>query len=197
MECFGSTNILQSLALGKKVCNFVGGVVSPILATGYLHALATFIAGRKAEFDRGARRASHPEYARDRTNLRRLRREKTRRQEKGEASRRRALEAHSREADPIRRTLPAGHPFDRTCRRRYYGRYAADFLIGIMGSQEDAPAIMRKPQRCIAEPVHLTIAPDKSGRHHVKKGVTCLGEDVRTYAGDKGVQAKRGRETKA
>jgi hypothetical protein len=32
MSCFGSTNILQSPALGKKVCNFVGGVASPLVA---------------------------------------------------------------------------------------------------------------------------------------------------------------------
>jgi RNA-directed DNA polymerase len=57
----------------KKVCNFVGGEVSPILANVYLHELDTFIAGLKAEFDQGARRAANPEYEKYRTHLRRLR----------------------------------------------------------------------------------------------------------------------------
>ncbi len=37
MSCFGSTNLLRILTLEKKVCNFVGGVRSPILANIYLH----------------------------------------------------------------------------------------------------------------------------------------------------------------
>jgi hypothetical protein len=41
-------------------------------------------------------------------------------QEKGDASLLRAIEANIRESDTIRRTLPAGNPFDRTFRRLYY-----------------------------------------------------------------------------
>jgi group II intron reverse transcriptase/maturase len=173
-----------------------GGIASPILANVYLHELDTFIAGLKAEFDHGARRASNPEYEKYRTNLRRLRREKTRLQEKGDASRLRALEANIRESDTIRRTLPAGNPFDRTFRRLYYCRYADDFLIGIIGSKKDAQDIMRQTRRFLEEHLNLTIATDKSGIHHAKKGVTFLGYDVRTYSGDKVVKARRGRETK-
>src|SRR3989337_3049873 len=35
--CFGSIHILGMRIPKKKVCNFVGGVVSPILANLYLH----------------------------------------------------------------------------------------------------------------------------------------------------------------
>jgi RNA-directed DNA polymerase len=152
-----------------------GGMASPILAHVYLHELDTVIEGLKAAFAQGARRAANPEYERYRSNLRRLRREQLRLQEKGEASRLRAIEAKLRESDPIRRTLPAGNPFDRTFRRLYYCRYAADFLIGISGSKEEAQDIMRKPQRFLEDHLNLTIATDKSGIHHAKKGVTFLG----------------------
>ena len=37
MWCFESTSIRQSPTLEKKVCNFVGGVVSPLLANLFLH----------------------------------------------------------------------------------------------------------------------------------------------------------------
>ena len=152
-----------------------GGIASPILANVYLHELDTFIAGMKAEFGRGESRASHPKYARDRPNLRSLRRETTRLQEKGEAAILRALAANLRESDTIRRTLPAGNPFDRPFRRLYDCRYADDFLIDIIGRTEDAQASMRKPQRFIEAQLHLTIATDKAGIPHAKKGVTCLG----------------------
>jgi hypothetical protein len=39
-----------------------GGVVSPILANIYLHELDQFLAGMKAWFDRGERRAENPQY---------------------------------------------------------------------------------------------------------------------------------------
>jgi group II intron reverse transcriptase/maturase len=160
-----------------------GGIASPILANVYLHELDTFIAGLKAEFDHGARRASNPEYEKYRTNLRRLRRDKTRLQEKGDASRLRALEANIRKSDTIRRTLPAGNPFDRTFRRLYYCRYADDFLIGIIGSKEDAQDIMRQTRRFLEEHLNLTIATDKSGIHHAKKGGTFLVHNQATFFG--------------
>jgi RNA-directed DNA polymerase len=37
MWCFESTSIRQSLTLGKKVCNFVGGVSAPMRAKVFLH----------------------------------------------------------------------------------------------------------------------------------------------------------------
>src|SRR5947199_7792378 len=39
MSYFASTNTLQISTLGKKVCNFVGGVLSPLLANIALHGL--------------------------------------------------------------------------------------------------------------------------------------------------------------
>src|SRR5256712_10798120 len=39
MSSFGSIHILRCPTLKKKVCNFVGGVQSPLLANIYLHEL--------------------------------------------------------------------------------------------------------------------------------------------------------------
>jgi RNA-directed DNA polymerase len=39
MWCFALINVLRTPGLGKKVCNFVGGVVSPLLANIALHGL--------------------------------------------------------------------------------------------------------------------------------------------------------------
>src|SRR5262247_2432434 len=43
MWSFESTNLPRILPLEKKVCNFVGGVVSPLLANIYLHELDRYM----------------------------------------------------------------------------------------------------------------------------------------------------------
>src|SRR5689334_19401667 len=39
MWCFALINVLRTPALGKKACNFVGGVISPVLANRALDGL--------------------------------------------------------------------------------------------------------------------------------------------------------------
>jgi hypothetical protein len=43
MWCFALINVLRTPTLGKKVCNFVGGVWSPLLANIYLHELDKYM----------------------------------------------------------------------------------------------------------------------------------------------------------
>src|SRR5262245_8169185 len=43
MSCFGSTHIRVITIPKKKVCNFVGGEVSPLLANIYLHELDRYM----------------------------------------------------------------------------------------------------------------------------------------------------------
>jgi hypothetical protein len=47
----------------KKVCNFVGGVSSPILANIYLHELDCFVETLIQSFTKGEKRRWNPEYA--------------------------------------------------------------------------------------------------------------------------------------
>ena len=52
---FGSTLTLKSPTPKKKVCNFVGGVVSPLLANIYLHALDRYMESNYLNIPRGIR----------------------------------------------------------------------------------------------------------------------------------------------
>src|SRR5438876_10917049 len=59
MSSFGSMRIQERPIPKKKVCNFVGGVVSPLLANIYLHTLDTYMESKYlslSEWERQKRR---------------------------------------------------------------------------------------------------------------------------------------------
>ena len=61
MSCFGSTNLLRIPTLEKKVCNFVGGVFSPLLANIALHGLEAVVkhAGGAGKSCKGGKQVTH------------------------------------------------------------------------------------------------------------------------------------------
>src|SRR2546425_10492385 len=61
MSCFGSTNLLRILTLEKKVCNFVGGVLSPLLTNIALHGLEAVVkqAGGPGKSSKGGKQVTH------------------------------------------------------------------------------------------------------------------------------------------
>src|SRR2546421_12114326 len=111
MWSFESTNVPRSPTLQKKVCNFVGGVGSPILSNIYMDRLDKFVEETLIpEYTRGEKREANPAY-------------------KWKASQ----AAYSRgkgnleRAETIRREmqqLPSGNPHDPGYRRLRYIRYA-------------------------------------------------------------------------
>src|SRR5712691_10630150 len=62
MLSFELIHIRGRLAPKKKVCNFVRGVISPILANIYLHELDCYVAKLISRFEKGEKRAANPEY---------------------------------------------------------------------------------------------------------------------------------------
>src|SRR5262245_55617839 len=55
MSCFGSTHIRVITIPKKKVCNFVGGVSSPLLANIYLHSLDRYMESNYLQLTKDAR----------------------------------------------------------------------------------------------------------------------------------------------
>src|SRR5207249_8048865 len=62
ISCFGLLRTLAIATPKKKVCNFVGGVVSPILANIYLHEFDECMEQKKQEFDKGKARRQTTEW---------------------------------------------------------------------------------------------------------------------------------------
>lgn len=173
-----------------------GGIVSPILANIYLHELDEFMAGMRAEFNKGNRRKEHREYKSLSTTIKlRMKRIDVLKQA-GDEPTVEALKQEIRDLDRRRKTLSSQDPVDADYKRLVYIRYADDFLIGIIGSREEAKSVMQQVAEYLGSELHLEIAEDKSDVVHASSPVRFLGYDVHTYTGNRIVKTTRqGRHT--
>src|SRR5438093_1320754 len=76
--CFGLIRTRVMRIPKKKVCNFVGGVLSPILANIYLHMLDCKIRQAIEVFNIGRRRKRNPTYKNLQGKIRWMRKKVTR-----------------------------------------------------------------------------------------------------------------------
>ena len=111
ISCFGSIHTLAMRIPKKKVCNFVGGEVSPILTNIYLDKLDQFVEQTLLpRYNHGETRQTNPAY---RIIHKRMHRCKQAGQ---------PIEA--RELRKALQRLPQGDPYDPHYRRLRYARYA-------------------------------------------------------------------------
>jgi len=66
-------------------------------------------------------------------------------------------------------SVPASDPMDKNFRRLVYVRYADDFLIGVIGSQQDASDIKNKVGTFLKENLHLEMSEEKTLITHAKR----------------------------
>jgi group II intron reverse transcriptase/maturase len=167
-----------------------GGVVSPILANIYLHALDQFMHDLKARFDRGARRAENPPYRRLTISIYKRRCRIDRLKAEGCQAEAETVKQKIKELEAERSPLPSRDWFDPAYRRLLYCRYADDFVIGIIGSKDDARQVMSEVTEFLRTELALEASPEKSKVSKASKGTVFLGYVVRTVTG-KRVQRKR------
>ena len=162
-----------------------GGVISPLLANVYLHELDRFMEKMKAGFDLGKGRRHHREYHRLSGLIAKRRRKISLLITKGAAPEEvHAVKREVEELDAERRRYPATEPFDPDFRRVLYCRYADDFLIGVIGSKDDARGILEQVRVFLREHLKLQVSEAKSGIHKADEGAEFLGYSVRTYSAD-------------
>jgi Type II intron maturase len=157
MSSCALTNGLRIPALGKKVCNFVGGVGSPILSNIYLDRLDKFVEDTlMPEYTRGEKRATNLAYTWKANQAAYYR---------GKGYRERA--------ETIRRDmqqLPSGNPNDPGYRRLRYMRYADDILLGFIGPVTDAEEIKARITTFLRTELKLTLSADKTLMTHAHPG---------------------------
>ena len=152
-----------------------GGIISPILANIYLDKLDRFMEELKKQFDSGAKRATFPatyELEKKRTVLAKKLRSANSEEEKN------ILTEKIREIDKKKRTLPHTDPFDTTFKRLQYVRYADDFLVGVIGSKEDAVAIKGQVGEFLTGSLKLELSDEKTLVTHSAKRARFLGYDI-------------------
>src|SRR6266699_1467803 len=126
-----------------KVCNIVGGVVSPILSNIYLDKFDTYVEQVLIpEYTRGTKRRFNPEYER-------LRAQAKRRKRAGKRKEARKLWTQ------VQR-LPSRDLHDPNYRRLKYVRYADDTLFGFIGIRTEAEDIRENIANWLRENMKLT-----------------------------------------
>ncbi len=155
-----------------------GGVVSPILANIYLHELDQYMETRIAAFNRGTRRKPNPEYRRL-NHLASVRRMKLRKH--GDSHAKAAKwRREMQEMEAAKALLPSVDTHDEGFKRLHYVRYADDFLIGVVGSKEEAARIMAEVRSFVEGPLKLTMSAEKSRMGAMSRGTVFLGYGVQT-----------------
>ncbi len=159
-----------------------GGIVSPILANIYLHELDIFMSQMQARFDRGKKRRANPRYAALDRQIHRLRRTIERlRMDHADETEIKVLKAKIKVIEKERRKHSSVDPMDPNFKRLRYCRYADDFLIGIIGSKQEAREVMASVQSFLTDHLKLSISSEKSGIHAAAKGILFLGYQVSTF----------------
>lgn len=162
-----------------------GGVISPMLGNIYLHELDMFMERQMAAFYKGKKRATNPEYAALASRLWcvRLRIRGRLKGKKGHKPHI-PLEALYQEEKALcakMRCTPSKDQFAAAYRRLRYIRYADDFIVGVIGSKDDALAILQTVKDFVQQELGLELSEGKTCIRHAKKGVRFLGYDIRTY----------------
>lgn len=152
-----------------------GGIISPILANIYLDKLDRYMEELKKRFDKGTERAVYPETY-ELEKKRGVIAKKLRNTNSEEE--RRLLTEKIHEIDREKLTMPYSDPFDTSFKRLQYVRYADDFLIGVIGSKEDAIAIKEKVEAFVAETLKLELSNEKTLITHSEKNARFLGYDI-------------------
>ncbi|MBQ9234648.1 MAG: group II intron reverse transcriptase/maturase [Lachnospiraceae bacterium] len=153
-----------------------GSGISPVCANIYLTELDRFILEYKKKFDRETvtRRKTSKEYEKASRRYRKARR----------AMAENAVHTPEmvREFKESRREKIAQNyndPFDESFKKVQYNRYADDFVIGVIGSKEDAKKIKEDVKDFLSQKLHLEMSEEKTKITHSSEKVRYLGYDFK------------------
>lgn len=159
-----------------------GSIISPILANVYLHELDDFMERYAEKFNTGTKRRRTPEYQKHVGHLQYLRDRKYGKDKwknltdtQKEAAR---MEMKATRSQMLR--VQAADPMDAEYRRVKYVRYADDFLIGVIGSKQDAEDIKEAVGGFLREKLQLELSAEKTLITHSKDKARFLSYEIFT-----------------
>ncbi|WP_166930372.1 reverse transcriptase domain-containing protein [Asaia sp. As-1742] len=158
-----------------------GGVISPILANIYLHELDEFMQEMMTGFNKGKTRRRHLLYSEIQEKIKTRRSMIKRRRARNEEDEVPGLIAQIKELEKRRRQTPSTDAFDPDYRRLKYCRYADDFVIGVIGSKEDARNILSAINAFLHDRLRLSVSQEKSGISKATEGGSFLGYTLKTF----------------
>jgi len=161
-----------------------GGVISPILANIYLNKLDTYVEKLCNQNSFGKERKRSKDGIRLYNRIANLKKkienfdlDSYTYKETGEEMRRRELLRYKLLQWMIMEERPLDD-FDESFRRLKYCRYADDFVLGYIGSKEEAEGIMANIRNFLKEELLLEVSEEKTKIESHKVGIRFLGYDI-------------------
>nr|WP_079492957.1 reverse transcriptase domain-containing protein [Maledivibacter halophilus] len=153
-----------------------GSGISPILANIYLNKLDEFMDKYKSKFDIGERkrRKVNPKYTKHQRAMFKC----TENWEGMSADEKKTALKKRKEHRKLMQEQPYYLANDSTFKRLQYGRYADDFIIGIIGSKQDAQKVKSDIARFINNAMKLEMSMEKSKITHSSDMARFLGYDI-------------------
>lgn len=157
-----------------------GSGVSPILANIYLHELDKFMEQYAKTFHSGKHRQRSREYEHYRGHLEYLRYRKYSKDkwETLSEEQRETAKKEIREARAKMMSVDRGNQMDESYRRVVYIRYADDFLIGVIGSKQDAETIKTEVGSFLENSLRLELSTEKTLVTNAKNAARFLSFDI-------------------
>ena len=152
-----------------------GGIVSPILANIYLDKLDKYVKEYIRHFDMGTKRRPGKES----NNLANERKRTVRKLKKvKDGTEKAALVARLKAIEQERAAFPNGDEMDESYRRLKYIRYADDFILGVIGSKEEAQRIKEDIKSFLSASLALELSEEKTLITHTGKSAKFLGYEI-------------------
>lgn len=157
-----------------------GSGISPILANIYLHELDTHMKEYKAGFVKGNRlnRKVNPVYNKLNAEVQRYKRQCTEVWHTLTEAEKKERAGVLRRLRERQRSVPSKLFRDKSYKNLQYVRYADDFLVGIIGSKEDAEDLKADLAAFLKEKLNLTLSAEKTKITHSTDRARFLGYDI-------------------
>lgn len=156
-----------------------GSGVSPILANIYMSELDAFVEKLKSEYDRqDAYRKPQKPYSQTLALAHYWEKKRREALEKGDEAELQRARGRVDELYAKLRTTPCYAAIDPTFKKIQYVRYADDFIVGVIGSKEDAVEIKKKIGAFLHDTLNLTMSEEKTKITHSAELVRFLGYDL-------------------
>lgn len=152
-----------------------GGIVSPILANIYLDRLDKYVKEYIRNFDKGGKRKPSKERSEFENERKRVVRKLKSVKDETEKM---ALLARLKAIEQERTAFSSGDEMDENYRRLKYIRYADDFMLGVIGSKEDASKIKEDIKSFLSETLALELSDEKTLITHTSKAAKFLGYEI-------------------
>ena len=157
-----------------------GSGISPILSNIYLSELDNFMANYKERFEvrPETRRRVSLVYGKASRELNRHKNEGAAIWNTLDENERQARAKRLKTMQAEKRRIYPSIVHDETYKRIQYVRYADDFIIGVIGSREDALQVKADVKRFLAERLKLTLSEEKTKITHTGDRARFLGYDI-------------------